>query len=197
MELDDLKKSWKESTENIPPANNIMELIHNKSNGPLAILKKRFRKRLILLPLMVAFVIINLSRHHAIFSDALFWCFIAFCIMMCGYFLFSYRLMHHFKYMETEVKANLERQVKTLEKIYRVRLIIIRAFSVLYIVLLEVLLYYNQEPSLVKWYAQPLFIRLSGYAAVLVILFFVSKYVLNHKYGRHIKYLKELVGQMQ
>jgi len=197
MELDDLKKPWKDSTDTIPLNNNILELIHHKSRGPLTILKKRFRRGLLLVPVAVAFLITNLSRHHAIFSDVLFWYFIAFCLMMCGYFFFSYRLIHHLQGMGGKVKANLEKQVAALEKVYKMRLIVVRILPVVFVILLEALLYYQQEPSLIKWYAQPLSTRLLSYAGALVTFFFISKYVLTYKYGKHINYLKELVRQMQ
>ncbi|WP_347158533.1 hypothetical protein [Pontibacter chitinilyticus] len=174
-----------------------MEIIQNKSNGPIAQLKHRFRKQLIVLPLVIALVTLNLSRHHDLFSDALFWFFVVIGLVMCGYFLFSYRLVSHIASMEGMVKTNLKKQVTTLERGYRVRMLVLRILPILFLALLELLLFLNQEPSLARWHAQPLGIRLLCYAAVWSAFFLLTKYVLRHKYGRHIQHLKELVAQMQ
>lgn len=41
MELDDLKQTWKQAEKMYKPKNQtILELIQNKSNGPIAALKK-------------------------------------------------------------------------------------------------------------------------------------------------------------
>lgn len=198
MELDELKQSWKQSTENINLSNtNIMELIQNKSYGPIASLKRRFRKQLIILPVVVALLAIQLSRHHAIFSDILFWCYVVICLLICGYFYFSYRLVSNMQCADCMVKANLEKQIHMLAKAYKWRLIVMRLLFIFFIVLLEVMLYFQQEPSLIKWYAQPLSVRLLCYAGLVVLFYVVSKLILNRKYGKHIRYLKELVQQMQ
>lgn len=198
MELDDLKQSWKQAEENIKPLNtNIMELIQNKSYGPIATLKSRFRKPLILLPVITAIVLINLSKHHDLLSDVLFWFYITICLVMCSYFFFSYRLVNKMQCMDCRVKANLEQQVTTLEKAFTWRLIAIRIIFILFIVLLEVLLYFHQEPSLAKWYTQPLPLRLVTYAGSIALFFLVTRLILNRKYGKHIHYLKALVQQMQ
>lgn len=198
MELDDLKKPWQQATEKSKPSDtDIMKLIQNKQYGPAASLKKRFRKQLIIIPLLLALIIPNLSRHHDLFSDVLFWCFIGTGIAMCLYFLHSYRLTSSMQNMERPVKANLEKQVAVLEKGFNRRLRIVRILVVFYIVSLEALLYLKQEPSLVKWYAQPPGIRLLCYAGFVTAFFFASKIIVNYKYGKHIRSLKELVGQMQ
>ncbi len=198
MELDDFKQPWKDSTEKINPLNiNIMELIQNKSYGPLAVLKHRFRKQLIILPFVMLMLMFTLSKHHDIFSDVLFWCYVVICIMMCSYFFFSYRLISNMQYMEGKIKSNLEKQVHMLENFSKWRLIIVRIVFVAFIVLLEILMHYQQEPSLAKWHAQPFGLRIVCYAALFLVFYFFSKAAFKYKYGKHIQYLKSLVQQMQ
>ena len=198
MELDYLKKPWQQATEKSRPADtNIMELIQNKSYGPVATLKNRFKKQMIIIPLLFSFVLVQLSWHHNIYYNISFWLFLIAGIAMSGYFLYSYLLISKLQHMEHPVKANLEKQVNLLEKGYKWRLMGVRTLFVVYIILLEMLMYYKQEPSLVKWYAQPLAIRLLCYAALAIAFFFITRIVVNYKYGKHIRYLKELVQQMQ
>ncbi|MEJ7685106.1 MAG: hypothetical protein WKG06_46125 [Segetibacter sp.] len=197
MELDDLKQSWTEASKNIKPLNiNIMELIQNKSYGPLAQLKNRFRKGLILIPVVVSMLIINLSRKHDVFSDGLFWFYIIFCSLMMLYFFYNYRLINKMQYMDNFVKANFEKQVEILENGLKWRLVITRGLFLVFIVLLEVLMYYKQEPSLVKWFVQPLTIRISVYAVMIAAFYFITKFAFNYKYRKHVQYLKKLVQQM-
>ncbi len=197
MELDDLKQSWTEAAKNIKPLNtNIMEIIQNKSDGPVAYLKKSFRKGLVLIPVVVSMLIINLSRKHEIFSDGLFWFYIIFCSLMMLYFFYNYRLIHKMQYMDNFVKANLEKQVEILENGLKWRLVITRGAFLVFIVLVEVLMYYRQEPSLVKWYAQPLIVRLAVYAALIAAWYFITKFAFKYRFGKHIQNLKKLVHQM-
>ncbi|MEO5889827.1 MAG: hypothetical protein ABIQ31_06210 [Ferruginibacter sp.] len=198
MELDDLKEQWKRSTENIKPSNNnIMQLIQNKSTGPLEKLKQRFKKPMVLLPLVVSMLIINLSRRHDIFSDGLFWFYIGICLVVISYFFYSYRMVSKMQVMDEMVKANLEKQVQTLENSIKKRIVFIRVMAVLFIVLMEILMYYQQEPSFAKWYAQPLLLRLSCYIFLVVLFYFFTRSVKNKRYTKLITNLKELVSQMQ
>lgn len=198
MELDDLKNSWKQSTSNIKNSNtNIMELIQNKSYGPIASLKNRFRKQLVIIPIVLSILVINLSKHHNLFSDVLFWFYILFMMFVLFYFYFNYKMIRGMQNMDHPVKANLEKQIHILETGIKWRLIITRIMLVVFLVLLEILLFFNQEPSLVKWYAQPLYLRLLCYSAAVLLFFLFTKVVFKYKYSRHISYLKELVQQMQ
>lgn len=198
MELDDLKQPWSESAKNIKPLNtNVMEMIQNKSYGPAAQLKKAFKKRLIIIPVVVGILITNLSRKHDIFSDGLFWFYIIFCLLMMLYFFYNYRLVNKMQYMDNLVKANLEKQVEILERGLKWRLIITRIYFVVFIVMLEILVYYHREPSLVKWYAQPLVIRLLVYAVAIAALYLITKFTFKSRFGSYIENLKKLVQQME
>ncbi len=198
MELDDLKQPWLESAKNIKPFNkSVMEIIQNKSYGPAARLKRNFRKMIIIIPIVVTMLIVNLSKKHDIFSDVLFWFYIIFISSMMLFFYYNYRLINKMQCMDCLVKTNLEKQVKTLENGFKLRLLITRGAFIIFIVLLEVLMYYHQEPALVKWYAQPVIIRMLAYAILITSWYFITKLVSRTKYGKHIQNLKNLVQQME
>ena len=198
MELDDLKQPWLESAKNIKPFNkSVMEIIQNKSYGPAAQLKRNFRKMIIIIPIVVSMLIVNLSKKHDIFSDVLFWFYIIFISSMMLFFYYNYRLINKMQCMDCLVKSNLEKQVKTLENGFKWRLVIIRGAFIIFIVLLEVLMYYQQEPALAKWYAQPVILRMSTYAILITAWYFITKLIFRTKYGKHIQHLKNLVQQME
>jgi hypothetical protein len=198
MELDELKQTWKQAEATMKPANaNIIELMQNKSYGPVAELKRRFRKQLIIIPFLVAIVINNLSIKHNIFSDPIFWCYIAFCTFVCASFYFNYRLLNKMQCMDCMIKSNLEVQVKTLETRLQWHVKGVRIMLVFMIVLLEVLMYLNLEPSFHKWQLQPISIRFASYLALVVLQYFVSKLLFKRKYGNHLQYVKKLVAELQ
>lgn len=198
MELDDLKQPWLESAKNIKPLNtNVMEIIQNKSYGPAAQLKRNFRKMIIIIPMVVTMLIVTLSKKHDIFSDVLFWFYIVFISSMMLFFYYNYRLINKMQCMDCLVKSNLEKQVKTLENGFKWRMVIIRVAFIIFIVLLEVLMYYQQEPALAKWYGQPATVRMSAYAILITAWYFITKLIFRTKYGKHIQNLKNLVQQME
>lgn len=145
----------------------------------------------------MSMVIINLSPQHDIFSDALFWFYLIFCLLMTLYFYYNYRLINKMQCMDCLVKSNLEKQTEILENGLKWRLVFTRAAFIIFLVLLEVLMYYHQEPSLEKWYSQPLIIRIPVYAVLITAVYFMTKFVFRHKYGKYIQNLKKLVQQMQ
>lgn len=198
MELDDLKQPWLESAKNIKPLNtNVMEIIQNKSYGPAAQLKRNFRKMIIIIPMVVTMLIVTLSKKHDIFSDVLFWFYIIFISSMMLFFYYNYRLINKMQCMDCLVKSNLEKQVKTLENGFKWRMVIIRVAFIIFIVLLEVLIYYQQDPALSKWYAQSATSRMSAYAILITAWYFITKLVFKTRYGKHIQNLKNLVQQME
>jgi hypothetical protein len=198
MELDDLKRPWQLSARNLEPLNkDIMQMIQKSSDGPVARLKRSFRKPLVLLPVVVLMLINNLAPRHAIFSDTLFWLYIGVCLVLIGYFYYSYRMVSRMQEMDGMVKANFEKQLNSLEVGIRRKLLFIRVMSIVFIMAVEILMYLQQEPSFARWYAQPAWLRLLCYSLLLTLFFFFTREVSRRKYSRHIQHLKELLSQMQ
>jgi len=48
-----------------------------------------------------------------------------------------------------------------------------------------------------KWHSLPAAIRYLVYAGLFVLQYFANTFVNERRYGRHLKYLKELVKEMQ
>lgn len=152
---------------------------------------------MILIPLLVAFIVNSFSNKPQIFTDVMFWSYITFCIGLCLFFYFNYRLVSKMECMDCMIKSDLERQVETLEKRLRWRLMGIRIVLVFFIVLSEILPYFDHEPMLEKWHFVPLTIRLLVYAALLAFQYFATPVISKRKYGQHLSYLKQLLNEMQ
>src|SRR5689334_11004403 len=116
MELDDLKESWKKIPEKKTTNTDIMELIQHKSYGPIAALKKVFRKQIIVM-LLLPFLLLttNMEDISKPLTSVLFWAYVAFCISVVVYASYNYRLVTKMGGMDGVMKENLEKQVNILD----------------------------------------------------------------------------------
>jgi hypothetical protein len=94
MELDDLKQSWKEADKNQKKQNNnIMELIQQKSYGPIASLKRGFRKQMIVMALIpFYFILIDINNIQGLLTSIMFWSYVVFCIGVIAFASYNYRI---------------------------------------------------------------------------------------------------------
>ena len=72
-----------------------------------------------------------------------------------------------------------------------------RVVLLFFIVLVEVVPYLQHYRMLDKWHSLPAAVRIGAYALLLLLQYFINKKVKQHKVGRHLDYLKELLTQMQ
>ena len=93
-------------------------------------------------------------------------------------------------------QGNLEQQIWLLEKRISQNLTRIRIALLLFILLTEILPYFQQFRMLNKWHALSPIIRFSSYAAYLVIQYFVSRAVTQKKFGKHLDRLKGLLKEI-
>jgi len=198
MELDDLKQTWKETTIKKNKTTDIMEIMKHKSYGPIAALKREFRKQIAvmaLLPLFLLFTTIDdMSR---IFTNVLFWSYATFCLGMVVFAAVNYRIVKKMGTMDGMVKSNLEQQIDLLETRLKWKLIGLRIVLLFFIVLVEVVPWFQHYRMLDKWHSLSPLIRFGTYAAFLVLQYFLSRIVSERKFGGHIKYLKTLMNEMQ
>ena len=99
--------------------------------------------------------------------------------------------------MDNLVRANLEQQVDLLEKRMKWKktgLILALAF---FILLAEIVPYFQHYRMLDKWHSLAPAIRYLTYAGLFVLQYFANTWVNERRYGRHLNYLKELVKEMQ
>ena len=96
MELDDLKNQWKQADKIQKLKNqNIMELIQNRSHGPVAELKRSFKKQIIAMTVVpIAILATNMHQIDKTLSSVLFWFYIVFCI---GVIIFARSTMQLYK----------------------------------------------------------------------------------------------------
>ena len=197
MELDDLKQSWKITPVKIKNTD-IMELIQHKSYGPIATLKKEFRKQIVLMCLMpVLLILTNLNNIEHTLTSILFWAYVLFCMAIVISSFFSYNIVKKMSENNGNVKSNLEQQINVLEKRLSWKIKGVRIVTVFFIILLEIVPSFQHYSMLDKWHSLPFLIRFGSYTLLLVLQYFASRKVCDRKFGSHLRYLRGLVSEME
>ncbi|MGZ3951339.1 MAG: hypothetical protein ACXVBZ_08080 [Flavisolibacter sp.] len=198
MELDDLKQAWNQQNKQSSQNQDIMELIHQKSKGPVASLKQAFMKQtrffIFLMVAMIATQISNLDNTAAL----IFICtYILFCIGVAFFFYQNYRITSELDGMDGNVRSSLERYVTVLQQRLKWQRIGARIVLLIFVLLLEIVPFYFHGRMLDKWHSLPPAIRFNIYAAFLVIQYFVGRSLENRKFGQYLTYLKELTTELK
>lgn len=94
------------------------------------------------------------------------------------------------------MKNTLQEQVAVLETRLRRNLIGLRFVLLYFIVLLEVLPYFQHYRMLDKWHSLTPLLRFGMYAGFLLFQYFMSRRLYQYKFGSHLEYLKNLVSEM-
>ena len=198
MELDDLKQTWQQSQSIKSSNTNIMELIQQKSFGPLAALKKAFRKHILLMIVLPAYVIITNTDdlNHAL-KSVMLWAYIAFFLCVIVFTYYNYRMVSKMENMDNLVKTNLEQQVALLQTRIKWKKTGLMIALLCFILLAEVVPYFQHYRMSDKWLTVAPAIRFVSYAAFLMLIFFLNTWVNERRYGRHLRYLKELADELQ
>jgi hypothetical protein len=198
MELEELKQTWKETTIKKNKNTDIMDLMKQKSYGPIAALKKEFRKQITLMALLPLFLLFTtIDDMSQIYTNVLFWSYVAFCAIMVVFGSANYRIVKKMGTMDGMVRYNLEQQIGLLETRLKWKLIALRIVLLFFVMLVEVVPYFQHYRMLDKWHSLSPLIRFGSYAALFVLQYFLSRIVSERKFGAHIKYLKTLMNEMQ
>ena len=197
MELDDLKQTWKQSeVKNLNT--DIMKLIQHKSYGPIAALKREFRKQIIVMMILpVMLILTNADDISRVLTSVMFWSYVAFCLGIIVFAWYNYRIVKKMEVMDGMVKSNIEQQVNILETRLKWKVIALRIVLLYFILLTEIVPYFQHYRMLDKWHSLSPVIRFGSYAALLLLQYFLSAKVIRRKFGTHLNYLKDLMREMQ
>ena len=198
MELDDLKKDWNKINTTKIKNMEIMNLVHQKDNGPLAAIKGGLRKQIILMSIMPLLLIItNFSNLEGVFTSILFWSYVAFCIVVILFALNNFAIVKKMEARDGNVKSTLEEQISLLQQRERWKLNGLKLVLVFFIVLLEVVPFIQYYRMLNTWHGLNPLIRFGVYAGFFVMQHFMTKKISHRQFGKHLEYLRGLVREMQ
>jgi hypothetical protein len=197
MELDDLKQTWQQTQSTKTINTDIMELIQHKSYGPVAALKKAFRKQIILMTIIPAyFIISNADDLHHVLNSVMLWAYVAFCLAVIIFTYYNYLTVSRMEGMDNLVKSNVEQQVNVLETRMKWKKKGLMFALLFFIVLAETVPYFQHYRMLDKWHSLAPWIRYFTYAVLFVVQYFANSLVNQRRYGRHLDYLKQLLKEM-
>lgn len=198
MELDELKKTWNHIQPLNPHNQNIMDIIQHKNQGPTAALKKSFRRQIVVLSIMPALLILtNINHVETTLTSIFFISYVVFCIGVILYSVYNYRLVRNMENADGAVRSNLEYQIDQLETRLRLNNTGLRIVLVYFILLCEVVPFFQHFSMLDLWHSFHPVIRFLTYGLLIVAQYYMSKKVSYEKFGKHLEYLKNLVKDLQ
>jgi hypothetical protein len=197
MELDDFKQAWKQAEIKNNTKPDVMEIIQHKSYGPIAALKREFKKQIIVMTLLPVVLLLTVAGDLATaVASVLFWAYIAFCVSVIILATLNYRTADKMIAMDGAVKSNLKQQIDILEMRITWKIRGLRVALLFFIVLIEIVPYFQHYRMLDKWHSLPQYMRFGSYAILFLFQYFVGRKVIYRKFGSHVDYLKDLVRGM-
>ena len=173
-------------------------MLQHKSYGPLAALKREFRNQIIVMAILPLILILTVAGDVATaFTSILFWTYVVFCLAVIIFASFNYRIANKMSVIDGAVKSTLQQQLNVLQERLNWLVIGLRITLPFFVILLEVVPYFQHYRMLDKWHSLSLFFRFACYISLFLIQYFIGKKIIYRKFGSHIEYLKELVRQME
>ena len=201
MELETLKSLWQE--QDLPPGRDtdpedLHAMLQKKSRGPIARMRRNLRFEGLLM--IVAYIPVIVA-YLAIFDGKLSLISLIMSVIFVFYWVYYYqknRLLKNMQCVTCEVRSNLARQTKTLEKYLRFYRWSGTLSTVIAIFLAFQVLRFSYRQVTIRpfyWWLEP------GYFLLLMLPFaialhFLNKRVVNKLYGRHVEKLKDLLREM-
>jgi phosphoglycerol transferase MdoB-like AlkP superfamily enzyme len=199
MELEDLKNTWKQGPKKEQKTTNIMEMIHQRSRGPLASLKKQFKRGLIFTPILILLLIVeSVTIVDSIPGRILVLLVIIAIVAALPGMYYNYQLISKMEATPMPVIENLKEYIGILERRIRKGFVVQMLFTLLLIVLVEVLpLFYHDSQDLNQLHAHHPLVRFAIYIFGAGYLYFICRWSYRRNFARKIKPLKELLDTMK
>jgi hypothetical protein len=208
MELDSLKEIWKESEgkETAVSANEeILAMLNKSSRSPVARMMRNVLAEMILM--IVLFGAVSVFYFIAFKGEfsTIAWAYVVLSALCTFYYYRKWKLLHNIQCVACQVKSNLNKQVKTLEKYIRFYLIAGTAMVPVVFIFLGMLFYFKYpEGSLAPVFPPPAAVSAKTWVAWTVSLSLLTgiawlgnRWYVNRLYGQHIQQLKRLLEQME
>ncbi|MEJ0104325.1 MAG: hypothetical protein WDO19_17955 [Bacteroidota bacterium] len=146
MELDALKEIWKdagEKKEQLPGNTDILDMLNKSSKSPVAkMMRNVLGEAIFMVVLFDAVAIFYFTAFNGKFSS-IAWVYIFIAVFFVFYYYRKWKLLSKMQCVACQVKSNLKRQVRTLEKYIRFYLLASAAMVPLVFIFLGILFYYK------------------------------------------------------
>lgn len=198
MELDNLKKLWREQDlENKQTEEaDILAMLQKRSKSPIAKMKRNLLWELIIIVVMYsAMIVYYLFADQGRFKELS----ILFLVVGAAFIVYYQRKSKILKEMECvtcEVRSNLSRQLVTLAKYVRFYMIAGTVLSAVAYYIAGLVVFSKLGNSFFSS-TRNLLIFIGIGLALTIIMIFVNKWYVNKLYGQHINRLKEILQQTE
>lgn len=198
MELENLKEMWgQRSQEDFKSYNsNFMELIHDRNYGPVATLKNKFWRQITIFPLALCVIIYVFIKNPELLNNILMWVLVAVMFALAAFYWFNYTIVKKLQNTNSSVKESIEKNISTLENGFKKYLLARRILYVIFVIFLEILMYFHREPDYESWYSVSVYFRVLVYILGFFIIHFLAKFSYKKQFGQHISYLRDLLNKM-
>ena len=208
MELDDLKKAWQQQTPediNVRNDKKITDMIQNKSYGPLASMKARYERQLIIIFVMYSFAIIefilqpqawqHLQRYNVFFVPI--WVIISVLAILITAQIWNYILIRKMQTVQKPIKQDLENKLTFIDRSLKIENAIGLCLFVLIGIGIETLTQRYKNSNYKNWYNVSIYLRMLAYIAIVVFGYFWQKYLYKTKFGKDIYFMRDTLSKME
>ena len=198
MELDNLKKLWREQDLDNKQTEeaDILAMLQKRSKSPIAKMKRNLLWELIIIVVMYsAMIVYYLFADQGRFKELS----ILFLVVGAAFIVYYQRKSKILKEMECvtcEVRSNLSRQLVTLAKYVRFYMIAGTVLSAVAYYIAGLVVFSKLGNSFFSS-TRNLLIFIGIGLALTIIMIFVNKWYVNKLYGQHINRLKEILQQTE
>jgi 4-hydroxybenzoate polyprenyltransferase len=205
MELDQLKNIWQKEQSPRKEDKQMLSLLGKRSNNPIARMKRNLFSELIAIIILYGSMIVYYAyAFHGTMSEVS-WFLVAIAVFFIIYYYRKNKLLNEMECVACQVKSNLQRQVRTLEKYVQFYLIAGTALGPLTILFLGWVFYiklpkktpsvFYPAPGTYSWWESGL--AWVGLLVVCTILvYYLNVWYVRKLYGKHVQKLKELLAEM-
>jgi hypothetical protein len=216
MELDSLKFIWNEQempTVHMPDRSAVIALLQKKSQGPVARMRRNLAIELTVVILAYTPTILFYWMDFGGRLSPIGWLMLGIMIFFGFYYYRKDKILREMQCVQCEVRSNLERQVKTLQKYCRFYLLVGTFMIPAMVVLCWLIIRWQLPPAPGSgiayrllhphWWASPLWWLWSHPWFWLLLLgiatvgsYYLNAWYIDKLYGRHVKKLRDLLQEM-
>ena len=193
MELDQFKQKWRQANaNNNPPERDLKSIFNRGRRGPVAALKRNFRRRIVVL-VLVCVLFLHEFRDRDLFNNVFFLWFVVMAFCLAVLFYLNLRVVKDLEKTDEPVAAHIQSQVDLMEKRIGWYRMFTRVAFIVLIILLETLPYFSGERMLQKWHSVAPLIRVAAYAALLLFQYYAGRMLARKRYGQYLERLQNIL----
>ena len=197
MELNELKENWQNAGQELSNGDHdFHKILKSQLDTPLSILKTKYIRQLILIPLAILVLILANMLNFKLHNNGFIWLTIFILFLLCLDYYRNYSSIIRIQRPPIDsVRETLKKNLSFLERNARQQMFFMRLILLMFVAILEAVMYLGLAPDYQFWQSVLLPLRILFYITVVILQPYFSRYIYNLNFGRYIYRLKELLNQ--